>query len=89
MKTPTPRESIHAGAAVLSTLRLIASRIAPPTFAFDALSANKNKKFRFSMSAPSGIGCVETANVRRERAGANFKDLFSVHGSKSPFFAIF
>lgn len=86
MKTPTPLESIHAGAAVLSTLRLIASRIAAPTFAFDALSANKNKKFRFSMSAPfvGLVGC--TSIVQRLRAGAYCDDLFAVHGGHRRFF---
>lgn len=80
MKTPTPRESIHAGAAVLSTLRLIVSRMAFPTAAFSLFSANKNKKFRFSMSAPfvGLVGC--TSIVQRLRAGTHSKDLFAGHG---------
>jgi hypothetical protein len=39
------------------------------------------------MAAPFGIGCVGATNVCRQRVGTYCKDLFSVHGSKSPFFA--
>lgn len=42
----------------------------------------------FFMSAPfvGLVGC--TSIVQRERVGTHSKDLFAVHGSKSPFFVL-